>query len=213
MTIEQVAPMIEREFNAQIDDLIFQKYFSDELTKFYDLTCWWDDSERSRKPIAATVAAYVMPIKNAILAYHTQDNSTIGDDVVERTTKQSHTTEADPHIDITSTEGVDEATTKLAAYPQGVVREPASDVNIEAYLSSEQKQSNVTAPIKSAYGNTREAYTTNDHERVVHYNVLDRIKFYAEYGQAAYKAIEKCAYAFVKSIYARPVSASFGEGW
>lgn len=213
MTIKQVAPLIESEFNAQIDDSIFQKYFSDELAKFYDLTCWWDDSEQARKPIAATVAAYVMPIKNAILAYHTQDDSTLGDDVVERTTKQSRTTTADPHVNITSTEGADVATTMLATYPQGIVREQKPDANIEAYLSSEQKQSNTTAPIKSEYGNTREAHTADDSERVVHYNALDRIKFYAEYGQAAYEAIEKCAYSFVKSVYARPMPTCFGEGW
>lgn len=213
MTIEQVASLIESEFNAQIDDPIFQKYFSDELAKFYDLTCWWDDSERAKKPIAATISAYVMPIKNAILAYHTQDDLTLGDDIVERTIKQSRTTEADPHVDITSTEGADEATTKLATYPQGVVREQNPDANIEAYLSSEQKQSNMTAPIKSEYGNTREAHTADDSERVVHYNALDRIKFYATYGQAAYEAIEKCAYAFVKSVYARPMPTCFGEGW
>ncbi|WP_416872703.1 hypothetical protein [Helicobacter ganmani] len=212
MTIKQVASIIESEFDAQIDDPIFQKYFSDELAKFYDLTCWWDNSERSRKPIAATVAAYAMPIKNAILAYHTQDDLTLGNDVVERTTKQSHTTEADPHIDITSTEGADEATAKLATYPQGVVREQNPDANIEPYLTSEQKQSSTTAPIKSEYGNTREAYATDDSERVVHYNALDRIKFYAEHGQAAYEAIEKCAYAFVKSVYARPMPACFGGG-
>lgn len=213
MTIEQVAAIIEREFNAQIDDPIFQKYFSDELAKFYDLTCWWNDSEQSRKPIAATVAAYVMPIKNAMLAYHTQDDLTLGDDVVERTTKQAHTTEADPHVDVTSTEGADEATTKLATYPQGIVREQSPDANIEPYLTSEQKQSSTTAPTKSEYGNTREAYTADDSERVVHYNALDRIKFYAKYGQAAYEAIEKCAYAFVKTVYARPISACLGEGW
>lgn len=213
MTIKQVASIIESEFDAQIDDPIFQKYFSDELAKFYDLNCWWDNSEQSRKPIAATVAAYVMPIKNAILAYRTQEDLTLGDDVVERTTKQSRTTEADPHIDITSTEGADEAIAKLATYPQGVVREQNPDANIEPYLTSEQKQSSTTAPTKSEYGNTREAYTADDSERVVHYSALDRIKFYTKYGQAAYEAIEKCAYAFVKSVYARLTPACFGEGW